>query len=222
MSKNQFLERIYIRTQAKVATEYLSPEQIPRLETEFQISNTFCTLNIKSDKDFGELKHFSAWQIGSIVVEAISLLLRILGHGVQRDSKVEAAAQFGKELAKSSRVLGAVYNLKHVFSSDAFIYNKAIAICKILKAVWKVKERGEMFTEILTHLLSDLTCWEIAKIVAKVTVVVAVAFGCNGVARVATIALALMSVCDEFEKNVSNLSSLCKLEENTGCIPNKL
>ena len=111
-------------------------------------------------------------------------------------------------------MLVAVNKMKRAFSSCAYICDKVAAIWWVLKAVWEVKEKGEMFIEILTLLLSDLTFWEIVKIVSQVTVVVAVAFGYHGVAsHAATITLDPMADYDEFEQNLSNLLNLCKMEE---------
>ena len=219
---------------AKVAShlsEYLSPEQIQMIKTGLQIPSYRINFRFekghyhadtsKSGEKYMEsvkldtpqnFQLISARQIGSIVVEAIGLVLSIVGYSVEADKMAEVATQVEKELAESPTVVEAVDNLKRVFSSGAATKDKAIAIWGLLKSVWEVKEKGELFIEIVKLLFANLTFWEKAKIVAKVTATLVAALGSDGVALVAKISLALMSAY-EFNKKLSNLNELDEIRK---------
>ena len=150
----------------------------------------------------------SGLQIASIVVEAIGLVLSIIGISVPEGKMAEVAAKMAKQLYQSPTVLKAIEVLKRVFSSaGSSSTSKATAVWELLKAVWEDKQHGNIFTQIVKLLLSDWSAWDIAKAVVKITALIVAAVASGGTALIAKIVLALMSAY-EFTKKVTNLKEL--------------
>ena len=111
---------------------------------------------------------------------------------------------------ESPTVIKAVEALKKAFSGADSGSSKAKAVWELIKVVWEYKEDGKLFIEIVKLLLSKLSWWDSALVVAKITALIVSAIGSGGAALVADIVLALMSAY-EFTKKILNLKELYEI-----------
>ena len=148
----------------------------------------------------------SAFQIASIVVEAIALIMSIVGISVPADKIAKVAAKVTKVLSESPAVQAAIKVLQKVFSSGGSGTSKATAIWELVKAVWNLNGHNVLIT-IVKLLLSDWGPIDIAIAVAKIVALIAAAVATGGAALIAKIVLALASAY-EFVKKILNMNEL--------------
>ena len=154
----------------------------------------------------------SGLQIASIVVEVVALILSIVGITVPEEKIAQVAKSVAKALLDSPAVKAAIAALKKAFSSVGSGSGKAEAVWNLIKAVWEYRKQGNIIIKIVKGLLSGLSWWKIAKIVAEVTAMLVAAFASGGAALIAKILLALKSAY-EFAKKISNLNELDEIRE---------
>lgn len=167
--------------------------------------------SIKLDTS-GAFLQISGLQIASIVVEAIGLVLSIIGISVPEEKMAEVAAKVAKTLMESPAIKAAVETLKKVFGNGgSSTKSKAHAVWELLKAVWEYRTHGNIFITIVKALISSLSIWDIVKAVVKITALIVAAVASGGAALVAKIVLALGSAY-EFIKKIFNLNELDAIE----------
>ena len=148
----------------------------------------------------------SAFQIASIVVEAIALIMSIVGISVpgSADKIAAVATKVTKVLSESPAVQAAIKVLQKVFSSGSSGISKARAVWDLVKAVWNLNGHNVLIT-IVKLLLSDLGPIDIAIAVAKIVALIAAAVAANDLPLIGKIYPALASAY-EFVKKILNMN----------------
>ncbi len=149
----------------------------------------------------------SVLQIASIVVEAVALLLSIVGVVVPEEKIAEVAAKMATAISESPAVKKAIEVLKNVWGSNGSGSSKAKAMWELIKAVWEYRTHGNILIKIVKLLISDMSWWDIVKTVALITATIVAAIATDGIALIAKIILALNSAY-EFGKKILNLNEL--------------
>lgn len=149
----------------------------------------------------------SGLQIASIVVEAVALLLSIVGIVVPEEKIAEVATKIATAIAESPAVKKAIEVLKNVWGSGGSGSSKAKAVWELIKAVWGYRTHGNIFIQIVKLLVSGMSWWQIVKTVGVITAMIVAAIATDGIALIAKIILALNSAY-EFGKKILNLNEL--------------
>ena len=196
--------------------------QIPTYRLNFRHENGVFFADItKSGKKFmdsiqlattGDFEAASALQIASIVVEAVALLLSVVGIVVPEEAVAKVAKQFATTIMESSAVKTAIEALKKIWGSGGSGTSKATAVWELIKALWEYRTHGKVFWQILKGLCSNMSWFDWAKTIAIITATVVAAIASGGAALIAKIALALNSAY-EFAKKIYNLNELDEIRK---------
>lgn len=131
----------------------------------------------------------SGLQIASIVVEAVALLLSIVGIVVPEEKIAEVATKIATAIAESPAVKKAIEVLKNVWGSGGSGSSKAKAVWELIKAVWGYRTHGNIFIQIVKLLVSGMSWWQIVKTVGVITAMIVAAIATDGIALIAKLFL---------------------------------
>jgi len=154
----------------------------------------------------------SGLQIASIVVEAVLLVLSVVGISVPEEAVAKVARQLANTIMESRAVKAAVEVLRKVWSSGGSSGSKATAIWDLIKALWEYKTHGKILWQIMKGLCSNMSWVDWLKTAAIISATIIAALASGGAALVAKIALAVNSAY-EFGKKISNLQELDEIKK---------
>jgi len=159
-----------------------------------------------------DISFASGLQIASIVVEAVLLVLSVVGISVPEEAVAKVARQLANTIMESRAVKAAVEVLKKVWSSGGSSGSKAAAIWDLIKALWEYKTHGNVLWQIIKGLCSNMSWLDWLKTAAIISATIIAALASGGTALVAKIALALNSAY-EFGKKIYNLQELDEIKK---------
>lgn len=154
-------------------------------------------------------------QIASIVVEAVFLLLSVIGIVVPQDKIAKVAQKVATTIMESKPVVAAVEALKRIWSSGGSSNSKAKALWEVIKQIWNYRTHGNVFWQIVKGLCQNMSWWDWAKTIAIVTATIVAAVASGGAAIVAKLVLAVIGAY-EFGKKIANLNELDEIRLMVG------
>ena len=225
LKSDQDLQKLAYQTLAQCTTT----EQLQRIQTGLQIPSYRINFRFEDGSYYADItksavkymdsiqldtaENFdkvSGLQIASIVVEAIGLLLSVIGFTVPKGKMGEIARKVWKQISESSAIKKAVEAVKRVFSSGGSVSSKFSAVWDLLEAVWNYRKNGLIFFNIVKLFFSNLNIAEAAALFIKLTALMVSSLASAGIAFVADFIVALMSAY-EFIVKVMNLTELDKI-----------
>lgn len=170
----------------------------------------FMMESIKLDSG-AALAKASSFQIASIVVESVLLVLRSVGIKVSISNQIIAKVveYIIPVVEHSSQIQQAVHAIEKA-SKGVSKWDIAKAIYDLIKELYSTG----ILWKIIKHLLSNVSTWEWIKIAGIVSAKIIAAFGTDGAALIANFVLALNSA-NKLMKKLTNLQDLKALKEKT-------
>ena len=158
----------------------------------------------------------TALQIASIVVEAIFLLMSLIGIIVPEKVVADVAQKLSKTILQSKPVVAAANALKRAWgSAGASSNSKAKALWEFIKKLWEYHTEGKIFWTVVKGLCQNMGWFDWAKTILIITATIVAAVFSGGAAMVAKIILAVISAY-EFSKKIANLNELDEIRLMVG------
>jgi hypothetical protein len=144
-------------------------------------------------------------QLASIIIEGIMLVMTVIGlkAPISKQLMNKASEEIAEDLAKSSAFQKAVEKFLESWDDASSNFSKAKALFYLLKDTYSLG----ILWKTIKLLCSDMTWRDWTKAAALITAQLVVAFGTDGLALIAKIALALNSAYD-FVQKIVNLKKL--------------